>query len=249
MAGESAQGCSINLWDIWTSGLWVDKADQANFYWPIFSTSIWLDQNLFGDWASGYHWHSLGWHWVNLVLFAQLCRKILPKPQQIIAVLIFATHPLLSEIVFWIAARNDLIALTFMLLFLNTYWKEAQSQSVFPEEVQDLNAKKVAVLGCLFLAAVLSKEVSLILLLPVFASLRKVSGARYLLGVQLAVLVLVFSWRSLIGVSHLRWTEPSLALRLKKHSHFWWMDLDAWVSRGGSHQQPHWHGCTLKAHT
>ncbi|MGC6508531.1 MAG: hypothetical protein ACON4U_08955 [Myxococcota bacterium] len=191
----------LNLWDIWTTGLWIDKVDQANFYRPIFSTSIWIDQNLFGGWAIGYHWHSLVWHWVNLLLFTQLCQKILPRPQRVIAVLIFATHPLLSEIVFWTAARNDLIALTFMLLFLNSYWKGVQTSSGFPEGVQVLNAKRLSMLGFLFLAAVLSKEVSLILLIPVLASIRKVTGAKYLLAVQLGVVILIFSWRSLIGVS------------------------------------------------
>ena len=191
----------LNLWDIWTSGLWVDKQDQANFYRPIFSTSIWLDQLIFGRAASGYHWHSLGWHMLNVILFATLCGKILPKSQQIIALSLFATHPLMSEIVFWIAARNDLIALTFILLFMNAFWDKGAGTGGFPAAVQRLSPKRMALLGGIFLLAVLSKEVALILLLPVLASVRHVPNAKTLLGVQLAVVALIFSWRSLIGIS------------------------------------------------
>ena len=43
------------------------------------------------------------------------------------------------------------------------------------------------------------KEVSLILLIPVLANIHKVTGAKYLLAVQLGVVSLIFSWRSLIG--------------------------------------------------
>ena len=137
----------LNLWDIWTSGLWVDKHDQANFYRPIFSTSIWLDQLIFGRAASGYHWHSLGWHMLNVILFASLCGKILPKAQQMIALSLFATHPLMSEIVFWIAARNDLIALTFILLFMNAFWDKGAGTGGFPAAVQRLSPKQMALLG------------------------------------------------------------------------------------------------------
>ena len=40
-------------------------------------------------------------------------------------------------------------------------------------------------------------------------------------------------------VTHPEVDGAPLALRLKKRRSFWWMDLDAWASRGGLYQQPH----------
>ena len=92
----------VSLYDIWFGGLWDNTNHQANFYRPFFSMSIWIDQMLFGNNSFGYHIHSLLWHMLNIVLFAHFGSRLLNESQARIATVIFATHPLLSEVVFWI---------------------------------------------------------------------------------------------------------------------------------------------------
>ena len=147
---------------IWLGGLWGEGANQANFYRPLFSMTIWFDQQLFGLKPLGYHLHSLVWHMVNIWLFSLFATQVLSKRQVMVATFVFGCHPLMSELVYWIAARNDTMALTFTLLFLNCFWQEQGSL-----KDNRFSWRTMTILSGIFLAGLLSKESVLILFVPV----------------------------------------------------------------------------------
>ena len=185
--------------DIWFSGLWEEQTEQANFYRPLFSTTIWLDQNLFGLNAVGYHVHSLIWHCINIVLFAQLTRILLNESCASAATLIFASHPLLSEVVFWISARNDTMAITFVLAFL--YVLFAQHSMIESDSKKDpFEPKTMLLLMVYFFGGMLSKESTLIVFIPVIWMVYEHRRGVLLLVLMLLGTGALFWWRHQIGI-------------------------------------------------
>jgi hypothetical protein len=184
---------------IWLSGLWEEQVEQANFYRPLFSTTIWLDQQVFGLNAVGYHFHSLIWHCINIALFARLATVLLEDAPARIATLIFSAHPLLSEVVFWISARNDTMAMTFVLAFLCVFYSRLTIQD--EQAKQDpFDAKGNVLLMLCFFCGMLSKESVLILFLPVLWHGWRFAHGRALLAMMSIVTGLLFWWRNQIGI-------------------------------------------------
>ncbi len=178
---------TVSPLSMWTGGLW-EGGDQANFYRPIFSMSIWVDQQLFGLNPVGYHVHSLLWHMLNIYLFGQVAMRVLGQRQWLVATTVFATHPLMSELVFWISARNDTMAMTFVLLFCTVFWKKS---------VLD-RFDVVCTLTIIFALGTLCKESALILFVPVL--LTKGKQTKKLLLSMSIWMVILFGWRSYLGV-------------------------------------------------
>ena len=179
---------------IWLGGLWQEASDQANFYRPLFSMTIWFDQHLFGLNSLGYHLHSLMWHMLNIWLFSSFASHILSKRQSIVATLVFGCHPLMSELVYWIAARNDTMAMTFTLLFLNFFWKEKKSV-----KENQLSRRTMVILSVIFIAGLLSKESVLIVFVPVGWYSFKNRNIE-LFGIMLLIVGILFAWRTHIGI-------------------------------------------------
>ena len=182
----------LTPYSIWTGGLWDEAPNQANFYRPLFSMTIWLDQQLFALHAQGYHVHSLLWHIANLVLFFRFAPKILSESQAILATVVFGCHPLMSELIYWIAARNDTMAMTFALLFLNLFWSRVWL-------AKKLRIQSIWALTLIFAAGLLSKESILVLFVPVVVHAWSEKRFQLLLS-MFAVVGLVFSWRTHIGI-------------------------------------------------
>lgn len=100
--------------------IWTDPWANQQYY-PLTHTSFWLEYQLYGLWAPGYHA-------VNLVLQGavawQLWRVLrrLALPGAWVAALLFAVHPVHAESVAWITERKNLLsallALTAADLFL-----------------------------------------------------------------------------------------------------------------------------------
>ena len=180
---------------IFLGGLWGDAPNQANFYRPLFSMTIWLDQQLFGFNSLGYHLHSLMWHMLNICLFATFASKVLAKNQATVATLVFGLHPLMSELVYWIAARNDTMAMAFALMFLNVFWRKMVL--ITPRQPC---WKTVGILSLIFTAGMLSKESVLVLFVPVGLYTYKQKRGE-LIGVMLGIVCLLFLWRNQIGLS------------------------------------------------
>ena len=97
---------------------------NAQDYWPVTSTSLWLEWRLWGL-------HPLGYHLTNLApapgetccCSGRSCGK-LRIPGAWLAAMLFAVHPINVESVTWIAQRKNLMALLFALTtvfcFLNS---------------------------------------------------------------------------------------------------------------------------------
>ena len=197
----------LSLQDIWLSGLWEDNTEQANFYRPLFSTTLLFDQWAFGTKATGYHIHSLIWHCLNILLFYRLSTLLLKPNKAIVASVVFSFHPILSEVVFWISARNDTMAMSFVLGFLCVLLGIVQRGLKDNHKMLFVDNKHVVGLLGLFVAGMLSKESTLILFVPVvLMSLRYRTLIPVLIGMVLFTVV-IFYWRYRIGIE-----SPSMSL-------------------------------------
>lgn len=80
-------------------------------YRPLTLLSLGLDFQLFGEAPWGYHLTNVLLHTVNSLLLYVLARDLLGEDRAALwAALLYASHPLQTEVVAWISARGDLLA-------------------------------------------------------------------------------------------------------------------------------------------
>ncbi|MFH0952518.1 MAG: hypothetical protein V1838_05080 [Patescibacteria group bacterium] len=131
-----------------------------SFYRPVVDSSFWIDYQIYGD-------NAIGFHLTNVILFGLivglssiLIGKLLKRRMLgIIAGLLLMVSPFAHESVIWIAGRTDLLSALFMILSVLLFIKYRQRPSV-----------RRLILFCLVtLLALFSKENSIVLLalLPV----------------------------------------------------------------------------------
>jgi len=140
---------------LFTSDLWADSGAgevSSGYYRPLVLLSFALDRWLFDLNPMGYHFHSLGWHLLAVVGLYRLCREFIGVDAAFVAATVFAVHPVQSEVVSWIAARNDLMAAALGFLALSLVWKEGQTSAA-----QWLGSMLLTLMACL------SKETALLL--------------------------------------------------------------------------------------
>lgn len=101
------------LYRLWFT---TDAAD----YWPVSSTTLWIEWHLWHMHAWGYHATNLALHLANTLLVWTILRQ-LRIPGATLAALLFAVHPLNAEAVAWIAQRKTLLAMLFFLISTASY--------------------------------------------------------------------------------------------------------------------------------
>ena len=91
-----------------TEDLWAASGLDSGLYRPLLLASLTLDAKVFGDWIPGYHLVNILLHVVVSLLVFGLCRQVLrgsrvPSataiPAACLAALVFAVHPVHTEVV------------------------------------------------------------------------------------------------------------------------------------------------------
>ena len=110
---------------------------EATDYWPVTSTTLWVEWRLWGMQAAGYHLTNLFLHIAECLLLWRTL-ALLRVPGAFLAALIFAVHPVNVESVVWIAQRKNLVAMLFFLGSIFCFLKrEAASKTASPASLGD----------------------------------------------------------------------------------------------------------------
>ena len=105
---------------------------NATDYWPMTSTTLWVEWRLWGMQAAGYHATNLLLHIAECLLLWRIL-ALLRVPGAFLGAMLFAVHPVNVESVAWIAERKNLVAMLFFLASIFCFVKkEAASPAQTP---------------------------------------------------------------------------------------------------------------------
>jgi hypothetical protein len=133
----------------------VRTESGGGLFRPMVMVVNLLDHTIWGLRPFGYHLTNGLFHSVNILLMFLVCRRLFVKGTTVsmLAVLIFAIHPIHANSVYWISGRTDIIACFFYLLSMLAATKY-------------IEMKRLHQLGLMFLStflAMVSKEITVTL--------------------------------------------------------------------------------------
>ena len=194
VVGNLLTGDLGNFGRIWVVDLWESTPVGGDgttvvYYRPLLLLSLMLERAVYGLWAPGHHLQNLAWHLLAVAMVWRLARRLVPARGALVAAAIFALHPVQSEAVVWVAARNDLMAMAL-----------GAGALVLCTEPRPTTRQLVGA-GGLALAAALSKE-SVVVLPVLGAALAWASGRVSLRRIAPLVVGLGLAWtlRMVVGV-------------------------------------------------
>jgi tetratricopeptide (TPR) repeat protein len=174
------------------------------YYRPLNRATYLVDYRLAGMNPAWYHGVNILLHLGNVFLLYLVCRRLLPdRTAALIAALVFGVHPVNSEAVNFVSARNTLLALFFSMASLLVFMDAREKGKRFP------------LLSALFLfCGLLSKETALMTMVVVVlytlvplqgAEVRKQWQGRilflspYLLSTMLYIAMRSYSLQGVVG--------------------------------------------------
>ena len=140
------------LVDIWLN---PDRIKSEGHYWPITWTTFWLDYQLHGKWAPGWHATNIALHALVSIMVGRTLESAGARGAWIAAA-IFAVHPVHAEVAAWTIARKDALAALFALAACH-YW------------FRDERTKRISIWPSALLGAGLLAKSSAVTLVPLIA--------------------------------------------------------------------------------
>ena len=141
--------------------LWLDVRSTQQYY-PLISTSFWMEYQLWGLDPLGYHIDNVLLHAMNAIVLWRIL-VFLGVPAAWLVSAIFALHPVHVESVAWITERKNLLSGFFYLLSLYTFLRfYFPGQSVFSSEnpVKNRSAVLYGVSLFFFIFALFGKSIT-----------------------------------------------------------------------------------------
>jgi hypothetical protein len=167
------------LYDIFTTSFWTfsDEKELSKYYRPMVHLVLLIDYHIFGLKSWGMHLGNLCLHTLNSVLVFGLATRLLrddsepaPGPPRspdllpcLCAGLLYATHPIHTEVVSWVSAVSEVSFSTFYLLSLYFYVSTVQGREYAPDRRGVLPPWTYALSVFFFFLGTLSKETAVTL--------------------------------------------------------------------------------------
>jgi tetratricopeptide (TPR) repeat protein len=109
--------------------IWFEVGATYQYY-PLLHSAFWFEHMLWNDSALGYHAVTLLWHMTSVVLLYLILTR-LRIPGALLAVAIFALHPVMVESVAWMSEQKNTLSAVFCLSALLAYLKFDESRYGF----------------------------------------------------------------------------------------------------------------------